>query len=79
MSVSPSGSSAGPDDMETSQSIVPQDKSLALDAILRGEGDPVEQAEPSGMDGPAGGWDEEGAETTAMEGFCVECEGQNEL
>jgi hypothetical protein len=46
---------------------------FSLATILNEENDQLEH--PDFKDRPEGGWDEEGKDTQAAEGFCIECEG----
>lgn len=46
---------------------------LSLEKILNDDNNDLEHPGLNGA--PAGGWDEEVADTTAAHGFCIECEG----
>lgn len=48
-----------------------------LETILGDNHEAVEHPGVLSNGGSAVGWDEEGAETQAAEGYCVECEGQS--
>lgn len=62
------------DDMQTSQITSPKDV-FSLENIL---GQDHESLEHPGLNGQVGtGWDEEVKETTAAEGYCIECEGKS--